>query len=913
LIEMVLQTIIPCLIGVFVAGGALLDTEGSRESNQLHPRFYRWLRFSNWFPLGIAYAAFYMARYNIAAGNIASIRASLNTTSTDMGWVISSGSWAYALSAPFTGHITDRIGGQRGMALACIGAGICNLLLGVIFSLRTFTLAEFMLLFALNQTFQGFGTAAVVKINAMWYAPSERGIFSGIFNMLVVSGYYLALGSGGSIVEHLGWPFLFYIPSIMLFSIGVMALVWIKNAPPTKYKHPSLPTMPVTRPLCHENGNSGFVRLLCNPTVWGYLGAIACLSWARDGLLNWMYSYFDAVRPTPLTTRDRSLLGGAWTLGGFVGGILCGWVSDRVFQSKRMPPIVLFAVLQAILVYTLYDLGSRVSVESLAGLLFFASVFLLGSYTMLSYTIPTDLPVDIAASAGGLFTTAAYLATGLSGAAMGCLIQRWGYSIWVMSLLVASLASGVCTMLGSYLARFHANSFEETIPIKSSGYSSSRSRRASLINTQADFFAVENDEEYDIQESVIMARTQLPQLPDQLDFTKENIERILTFGTWCYAIFAPIVGHITDRIGGYRISLVACVGIGICHLALALHFHVSYTSKGSFMFVYIMSRILEGFIAASLCKINAKWYTQKERGVFAGVLSSTILAGSDIVVELVNLQNLLQNWCQIFLLSSGSLFALAFVCLEVLKDKPLKARQQSQRCYFKRTATLGEALCHKPLLGYIVIMVCLSYVMTTLIDDFYYFTSEAHHQKLKASDRALLRLSWLLGGVVGGILCGLQNDLVHEAQRPYTIGLLCCYQTVVVCALLFISQVWLIDTIVMFIIFSSAVVMGILSLLTWAISMEMPFEMTSSAIGLLITAKYIGIGLSEATLGQYRSSISFVTWVFIIVIITIVAALVSFWIHIFMVESPRKMTERIPLYRLRQDHEDPMSMRRASL
>lgn len=38
--------------------------------------------------MGIAYAAFYMARYNVAAGNVASVRDELQFSSSFMGWCV---------------------------------------------------------------------------------------------------------------------------------------------------------------------------------------------------------------------------------------------------------------------------------------------------------------------------------------------------------------------------------------------------------------------------------------------------------------------------------------------------------------------------------------------------------------------------------------------------------------------------------------------------------------------------------------------------------------------------------------------------------------------------------------------------------------------------------------------------------
>lgn len=187
--------------------------------------------------MGIAYAAFYMARYNVSAGNVPSVRNDLGFSSVYMGWyvhgfdillviclltklliryrVLSAGSWAYAISAPFTGQITDRIGGRNGMIVACVGAALCNLALGMIFLSHGSLLVKqilFVVFYASNVLMQGFGTSAVVKINAAWYTTNERGVFAGVFNVMLTSGYYLSLGTGSSIIESLGWAYVFVIP-----------------------------------------------------------------------------------------------------------------------------------------------------------------------------------------------------------------------------------------------------------------------------------------------------------------------------------------------------------------------------------------------------------------------------------------------------------------------------------------------------------------------------------------------------------------------------------------------------------------------------------------------------------------------------------------------------------------------------
>ncbi|EGZ15443.1 hypothetical protein PHYSODRAFT_506804 [Phytophthora sojae] len=441
------QVVISLLILAFVTAGVIYDVELSPQGRKLHSRGYRWRRLQNWFPMGIAYAAFYMARYNVSAGNVPSVRNDLGFSSVYMGWVLSAGSWAYAISAPFTGQITDRIGGRNGMIVACVGAALCNLALGMIFLSHGSLLVKqilFVVFYASNVLMQGFGTSAVVKINAAWYTTNERGVFAGVFNVMLTSGYYLSLGTGSSIIESLGWAYVFVIPGAALLVMSVIILSFLE-------------------PQCMSCGDGleeealtpkqQMQQLLRNFTFLGYLAALFFLCWARDGFLNWFLSFFDDVRSEPLTSSDTAIIGGAWTIGGFVGGILCGWISDAVFHSNRVKPIFIFSMLQAVVLGVIYFVSATCSVAMLGALTFLSSVFILGNYTLLSYTVPTDLPQDIAAGATGIMHAVGYFSTGLSSAVMGNVIDGAGYIVWAVSLIVASILSGVFVKLGSHFAK----------------------------------------------------------------------------------------------------------------------------------------------------------------------------------------------------------------------------------------------------------------------------------------------------------------------------------------------------------------------------------------------------------------------------------------------------------------------------
>jgi len=444
--------------------------------------------------------------------------------------VLSAGSWAYAATAPLTGQVTDRIGGKNGVLVACLGASLCNLMLGVLFLCdvpHALQQALFMVLYASNVLVQGFGTSAVVKINAAWYSASERGLFSGVFNIMLTSGYFLSLGTGSSIIATLGWAYVFVIPGTVLFVMALVILCCVKNSPAdtTKFAAEAARTMAqassseslsdggnavrpatTTTDLQREEESSvnasaaakdKMRKLMKNYTFLGYLAAVFFLCWTRDGFLNWFLSFFDAVRLEPLSSEHTAIIGGAWTIGGFVGGILCGWLSDVLFHSDRVMPIFIFSILQAILLGLLYVLSPSCSIEVLGVLVFVSSVFLLGNYTLLSYTVPSDLPQDIAAGAAGIMTAVGYFSTGLSGAFMGNVIGTGGYQVWILSLMVASVLAGTFTILGSHFSEESSGVMisekqvtemeaDELTPL-SMASSRRLSRRASIVHMHSDF------------------------------------------------------------------------------------------------------------------------------------------------------------------------------------------------------------------------------------------------------------------------------------------------------------------------------------------------------------------------------------------------------------------------------------------
>jgi hypothetical protein len=160
---------------------------------------------------------------------------------------------------------------------------------------------------------------------------------------------------------------------------------------------------------------------------------------------HWVSSEDAANSPSP-----ASLFGAAITAGGVFGGMFCGWVSDRVFDGERFPPLVLFACLQLVCFLALLGPIAGVTTSAVVAfiLLFFLSIFGLGTYSLLGNCIPCDIGPEQAAQVTGVMTCVCYIGSGLSGALLGMVLTHWGPYAWLSIMVSLCVIGPLSVFLG---------------------------------------------------------------------------------------------------------------------------------------------------------------------------------------------------------------------------------------------------------------------------------------------------------------------------------------------------------------------------------------------------------------------------------------------------------------------------------
>ncbi len=424
-----------------------------------HSQAFRLRRFLNWFPMGLTYAFLYMGRYNLtvsknALGDL--------MTKEDFGIIFAAGTITYAFAFLINGPLTDRIGGKKAILIGALGSAIMNLAMGftvhhILTGASDWNLRVlFSILYAANMYFQSFGAVAIVKVNASWFHVRERGIFGGIFGILISMGIYFAFDWGTAIVEatrasvssHLNivqellrnvlgvegatvdatW-WVFFMPSILLAIMFVVETFLLRDNPSgagfEDFDTGDASSGEEDTPF---NLKDLLKRILTNKIILTIAMIEFCSGVMRNGIMHWYPIY---IKEELLYTADhfmRSNWGLVLMLAGVFGGMFAGFISDKVFGSRRGPVAALlygFMLLGSIaLVFTL-----NAPWAVLGFIVAFMSLSVIGVHGMLSGTATMDFGGrKAAATAVGLIDGFVYLGTGLQSICLGFLTTaNWSY------------------------------------------------------------------------------------------------------------------------------------------------------------------------------------------------------------------------------------------------------------------------------------------------------------------------------------------------------------------------------------------------------------------------------------------------------------------------------------------------------
>jgi OPA family sugar phosphate sensor protein UhpC-like MFS transporter len=340
-------------------------------------------------------------------------------TAVELGTIGAALFYAYAVGKLVNGFLADHANMKLFFAFGLLMSAFLNIGMG--FSTGLWLC---VVLWALNGWFQGFGAPAGIVSLANWFSNSERGRYYGIWSTAHSIGEGLTFVVVAAIVSALGWRYGFWTPGALCVIVAFVVYRMMQDRPRTlglpevndwHNDHWAKPDKPKANLWRTQ------LSILLLPSIWILALASATNYVVRYAINSWGILYLQEDRGYSLVEAGSLLM--VNTLAGIVGCIAFGYLSDKVFNARRPPANLLFAILEIIALVLIF-FGPRST-----PLLFFAFVLygigLNGLVTSLGGLFGVDIaPKRAAGAVMGFVGIFSYIGAGIQENVSGYLIEK---------------------------------------------------------------------------------------------------------------------------------------------------------------------------------------------------------------------------------------------------------------------------------------------------------------------------------------------------------------------------------------------------------------------------------------------------------------------------------------------------------
>lgn len=430
----------------------LLKPAAHRERlspEKINPAYSR-LRWQVFIGIFVGYAGYYLVRKNFSMVMPDLIEKGF--TKTQLGVALSAISIAYGISKFVMAIKSDRSNARIFLTLGLILSSLTMMLMGWL-PMATASISVMFVFLFINGWFQGMGWPPCGRIMVHWFSVKERGTKMSIWNVAhnVGGGIMAPLAIAGLSVFGV-WQGKLYFPAIIALLIAFIAYLLIRDTPqscglPPIEEHTQSHAKGYNQ--SHEKELSTRQILLdyvlINKLIWYIAFANAFIYLVRYGVLDWAPTYLKEAKGFSLSETGWAYFLYEWA--GIPGTLLCGWLSDKVFNGRRAPATIIYMILVGIfvLVYWKNPPGNP-WVDNMAliaiGFLIYGPVMLIGVHAL-------DLvPKKAAGTAAGLTGLFGYLGGALfANAAMGYVVDHWGWDGGFIVLMASCVLAIVFTAL----------------------------------------------------------------------------------------------------------------------------------------------------------------------------------------------------------------------------------------------------------------------------------------------------------------------------------------------------------------------------------------------------------------------------------------------------------------------------------
>uniref|UniRef100_A0A667ZY87 Solute carrier family 37 member 1 n=1 Tax=Myripristis murdjan TaxID=586833 RepID=A0A667ZY87_9TELE len=334
---------------------------------------------------------------------------------------------AYAVGMYLSGIIGERLPIRLYLTVGMLTSGLFTCLFGLGYIYNIHSLGFYIFVQVANGLVQTTGWPSVVTCIGNWFGKGRRGLIMGLWNSHTSVGNILGSLIAGYWVSS-NWGLSFIVPGLIIAVMGIVCFLFlIERDYDTELLLPR-----DNGTVCVPVQQVVVVKSESEPSAISFMGALRipgviefslCLLFAK--LVSYTFLFWLPLYITKAAHLDAKKAGDLSTLfdvGGIVGGILAGVISDKL--GKRATTCAVMLLLAAPTLYG-FSMISEFGLGPTIGMLLVCGGLVNGPYALITTAVSADLGThkSLKGNARALSTVTAIIdGTGSVGAAVGPLL-----------------------------------------------------------------------------------------------------------------------------------------------------------------------------------------------------------------------------------------------------------------------------------------------------------------------------------------------------------------------------------------------------------------------------------------------------------------------------------------------------------
>lgn len=421
-------------------------------------RYWEWRTIAVLF---VGYALFYFVRKNLGMA-IPAMEAELGISKTQLGIFLTLHSIIYGFSRFVNGMLVDRFSKRKIMALGLLLTCAVNLLicfspklngmLNLLDAEGKATLGLVYLigsLWVLNGYLQGMGVPPCVSLLAHWVKPNELATKQSIWNVSHTLGAGVVVALCGFMLDRFGysaWYLCFLVPAFIAL-IGVPVLWFGLKDDPSEVGLPPVEKLGMSEESASEHTDplenidrAKYKKIIGrmvfgNPFIWIIGLSNFCVYVIRLTILDWGASFLTEEKGMDIA-QAGGLLATTEIIGGTLGMLLAGWLSDKLFKSKAHRTCF-FCIVFATLTFFLFWKSGSVVMSFIW--LVLSAFFIYGPQALYGVCASQQATKYAAGTGNGIIGIFGYASSVVSGVIFGSMAETGGWD----SVFPVAIAFGI--------------------------------------------------------------------------------------------------------------------------------------------------------------------------------------------------------------------------------------------------------------------------------------------------------------------------------------------------------------------------------------------------------------------------------------------------------------------------------------